>query len=193
MSKQRPWTREQEVLFDVGVKYSHGLRRRATRAELTLKAELETATILFEFQPFFYQIGQNGRKLYIPDFRLRCPSHGLVIEVDGPSHLTERHKARDAERTEWLTTERNMQVIRFTNDEVLTNIGAVMGRIYDHEPDTRLSKAVRQMMREVHWFRGRNTWLRPEFKPKAEPNIPANHGWKRKFKRWCKKYAHGPL
>ena len=55
-----------------------------------------------------------------------APAHHLAIEVDGDIHDSQQE--RDAARTEALA-ERGIRVIRFRNEEVLGNIGAVLDRI----------------------------------------------------------------
>ncbi|MCQ2242781.1 MAG: endonuclease domain-containing protein [Bacteroidaceae bacterium] len=44
--------------------------------------------------------------------------HKLVIEIDGGYHSTKEQKEYDESRTMWLN-KNNLQVIRFTNEEVL--------------------------------------------------------------------------
>ncbi|HSX25195.1 MAG TPA: endonuclease domain-containing protein [Candidatus Andersenbacteria bacterium] len=68
-----------------------------------------------------YAIGR-----YIVDFY--CPELRLIIEVDGDSHFTDEAKAYDEEREQYLKAH-NLQIIRFTNDEVLQNIKSVIDRI----------------------------------------------------------------
>ena len=55
-----------------------------------------------------------------------CLEEKLVIEVDGGQHAAQRDE--DFKRTEWLA-ERGYRVIRFWNNEVLSNIGGVFERI----------------------------------------------------------------
>jgi very-short-patch-repair endonuclease len=52
----------------------------------------------------------------------------LVIEIDGGQHNEETMKERDAERTITLE-ETGYQVLRFWNNEVLTNLEGVLQRI----------------------------------------------------------------
>jgi len=59
---------------------------------------------------------------FIVDFYI--PSFKLVIEVDGDSHFSEAGKIRDAERTRVLKGY-GLQVVRFTNHEVMTNLEGV--------------------------------------------------------------------
>ncbi|MCB9105955.1 MAG: endonuclease domain-containing protein [Anaerolineales bacterium] len=61
---------------------------------------------------------------FILDFY--CHAHKLVIEVDGGIH--QQQSDYDEARTEWLT-QRDFKVIRFTNEEVLKNIEAVLQTI----------------------------------------------------------------
>ena len=56
---------------------------------------------------------------YVADFL--CHEAGLIVEVDGGQHSDER----DAERTKRLE-EAGFMVIRFWNNDVLTNIEGVM-------------------------------------------------------------------
>ncbi|HEY4343818.1 MAG TPA: endonuclease domain-containing protein [Parvibaculum sp.] len=60
---------------------------------------------------------------YIADFV--CHSCNLVIEIDGGQHNEKEGLKRDAERTAWLEGQ-GYKVLRFWNDEALTNIEGVM-------------------------------------------------------------------
>jgi leucyl-tRNA synthetase len=55
----------------------------------------------------------------------------VIIEVDGDVHLTPEMKERDEQRTH-LLNELGFEVIRFTNDEVLNNVGEVIKKIKDY-------------------------------------------------------------
>ena len=61
---------------------------------------------------------------FIADFY--CAERRLVVEVDGPVH--EARAARDAERSRILGTH-GITVVRFTNDDVLSNVRAVLQKI----------------------------------------------------------------
>ena len=61
---------------------------------------------------------------FIVDFF--CREAGLVVEVDGAVH--EMQRDYDAERDQVLEV-RGLRVLRFTNDEVLRDRGAVLMRI----------------------------------------------------------------
>jgi very-short-patch-repair endonuclease len=60
---------------------------------------------------------------YIADFY--CASKMLVIEVDGDSHYTDDAQGYDRIRTDYFES-LGIQVIRYTNDEVLGNPDEVL-------------------------------------------------------------------
>ena len=62
---------------------------------------------------------------YIADFACRRPAM-LIVEVDGETHAASR--AYDARRTNALES-RGYRVVRFTNDEVMTNLDGVLHAI----------------------------------------------------------------
>jgi very-short-patch-repair endonuclease len=61
---------------------------------------------------------------YVADFF--CPQKALIIEVDGETHTPEVDACRDA-----LLAARGFTTIRFTNDEVMTNMDGVLIAILD--------------------------------------------------------------
>ncbi|MCJ2011413.1 endonuclease domain-containing protein [Methylobacterium sp. J-076] len=63
---------------------------------------------------------------YIADFL--CASVRLIVELDGEPHETEERRQRDAKRDEWLKAQ-GFDVLRFPNDLVLMNLGAVLDRV----------------------------------------------------------------
>jgi very-short-patch-repair endonuclease len=63
---------------------------------------------------------------YIVDFY--CSERQIVVEVDGDSHFTEDAQEYDAQRTAFLQVH-GLQIIRFTNNEVLHCFEAVCERI----------------------------------------------------------------
>jgi very-short-patch-repair endonuclease len=63
---------------------------------------------------------------YIADFY--CARIRLVVELDGDSHFIERAEKYDEHRTEELAM-LGVQVIRFTNTDVMQNFEAVCQRI----------------------------------------------------------------
>jgi 5-methyltetrahydrofolate--homocysteine methyltransferase len=63
---------------------------------------------------------------YIVDFV--CLKARLIIEVDGDSHFEDGREAADAQRDAYLAS-RGFKVLRFGNNNVLTNISGVAGAI----------------------------------------------------------------
>jgi very-short-patch-repair endonuclease len=63
---------------------------------------------------------------YVADFY--CARHRLVIELDGDSHFTEPAERYDRDRTAALAAWR-IQVLRFSNVEVMEQFEAVCARI----------------------------------------------------------------
>jgi very-short-patch-repair endonuclease len=67
---------------------------------------------------------QHAVDRFVLDFY--CSTRTLAVEVDGPVHDAQRE--RDGERTAALAL-RGIRVIRFTNDEVLSDVCEVVERI----------------------------------------------------------------
>ena len=67
---------------------------------------------------------QHAVDRFVLDFY--CPACKLAVEVDGEIHL--RQQEQDAERTAALAS-RGIRVIRFRNDEVMTDLPSVLARI----------------------------------------------------------------
>ncbi len=59
---------------------------------------------------------------YIVDFA--CPSHRLIVEVDGSQHGEVENQAKDAVRSSYLEG-RGWTVLRFWNDDILRDIDGV--------------------------------------------------------------------
>ncbi|MGO9056350.1 MAG: endonuclease domain-containing protein [Candidatus Binataceae bacterium] len=97
------------------------LRREETDAERKLWAHLRTK----RFEPIKFR-----RQLPIGDFIVDfcCKDRKLVIELDGGQHNEPAGIAKDMRRTEWLE-KRGYRVMRFWNNEVLTNIDGVVEMI----------------------------------------------------------------
>ena len=74
---------------------------------------------------FFRQYGVN---IYVLDFY--CPSKRLAIEIDGGQHAEEIHCKHDTRRTEYLQA-KDIQVLRFWNNEVMQNLEGVWHKIRD--------------------------------------------------------------
>ena len=75
---------------------------------------------------------------YIPDFV--CISHKLIVEIDGGYHFEGEQPEKDAERTKYLN-ESGYIVLRFTNEEVLSDIDNVLEEITDLLGDRKTNLA----------------------------------------------------
>jgi len=71
---------------------------------------------------------QHPFERFVLDFY--CLEVKLAIELDGGQHNEPDIKAHDSERSEFLACH-GIQVLRFWNNEVFTNIDAVLQHIYD--------------------------------------------------------------
>jgi very-short-patch-repair endonuclease len=97
------------------------LRRNLTPAEIKLKTHLRAHRMAdVHFRP------QHAIGHYIVDFR--APRRKLIIELDGSQRLEQ--KEYDAERTEFLIS-KGYKVLRFWNNDVMNDIEAVLGVIWD--------------------------------------------------------------
>ena len=95
------------------------MRREPARAEEVLWGALQkkqVAGLRFRRQ---HPVGR-----FVLDFY--CPSHRLVVEVDGEVHDSQLE--RDSERTKALEAY-GYRVLRFRNDEVMNDLPAVVQRI----------------------------------------------------------------
>ena len=90
------------------------LRREMTDAELALWSQLRNRRLLEHKFRSQWPFG-----LYVADFC--CLAARLVVEVDGGQHS----ENRDAKRTAWLE-EQGFRVLRFWNNDVLTNMDGVL-------------------------------------------------------------------
>jgi very-short-patch-repair endonuclease len=83
---------------------------------------------------------------YVADFA--CLKARLIIEVDGSQHGNEANSRRDETRTRWLNSE-GYRVIRFWNNDVMTNTEAVMDAIHDATAVTppRLPQTMQSIVR----------------------------------------------
>ncbi|MBQ8655585.1 MAG: endonuclease domain-containing protein [Prevotella sp.] len=95
-------------------------RRPMTTAEERLWQELRADKLGVHFRR------QHVIGMYIADFV--SLKNLLVIEVDGKYHSTPEQQLLDAERTRFLQG-KGFRVIRFTNQEILTDIESVMSKI----------------------------------------------------------------
>jgi very-short-patch-repair endonuclease len=96
---------------------ARSLRHRSTDAERKLWSRLRDRRLMgFKFKR------QAPRGRYVVDFL--CVDAGVVVEVDGSQHGTHRSQA-DQRRTAELERS-GLTVLRFWNNEVLTNLDGVL-------------------------------------------------------------------
>ena len=98
------------------------LRKNMTKAEASL-----WKYVLKEKQLKGYQFRRQRPVLkYIADFL--CKELMLIVEVDGITHDTEETVAKDRQRESDLRKE-GFKIVRFTDEEVLTNINGVADQL----------------------------------------------------------------
>ena len=97
------------------------LRRAMTPAEMRLWRYLRHGQLGMQFRR------QHAVGSCIVDFF--CAKAKLVVEVDGDSHGDPAQAEYDSERTRWLSDQKQYRVIRFWNDEVLSETEAVVAQI----------------------------------------------------------------
>lgn len=109
------------------------LRREMSKAECVLWKKLR------EFPP---ELGLTFRRQhpihpYILDFA--CIKIKLAVELDGPSHDTNKAQQSDYRRTTCLS-QKGYTILRFTNDECMSNANTVAATIL--HVASRLKKAL---------------------------------------------------
>ena len=97
------------------------LRKNMTEAELLIWEKLKHNSIGYRFKP------QHPIGRFIADFY--CHQLKLVIEIDGDIH--ELQEEYDLERTKEMNR-LGIRVVRFTNEEVRTNLVDIIERIKTH-------------------------------------------------------------
>ncbi len=106
--------------YDLLKEYARKNRKEMTQAEQILWESLRKNINSYKFRRQ-HPIGD-----YIADFA--CVTAKIVIEVDGEYHNKPQQQQDDLWRTNFL--ERNgFRVIRFSNDEVIYNLSAVINYI----------------------------------------------------------------
>jgi len=96
------------------------MRGQLTAAELRLWDNLRGDQLLGSRFHRQHRIGS-----YIADFY--CHAAKLVVEVDGDSH--DERQEYDEKRTYWMSQQRGLRVVRYTNDDVMKHLDAVLESI----------------------------------------------------------------
>ncbi|MGC4044955.1 MAG: endonuclease domain-containing protein [Armatimonas sp.] len=101
-------------------------RRNATEAEALLWAALRSRQVA---GMKFRRQHPTGR--FVFDFW--CPEQRLAIELDGGYHEESEQAAKDTDCDQEIR-KFGVQLLRFTNEEVLTNLNAVLDKISESAP-----------------------------------------------------------
>lgn len=102
-------------------KNAKSMRRKMTDAELKLWNELRAHRLMgLGFRRQFPVAG------YIVDFA--CPTHKLIVELDGLQHADAANAEADAVRTRRLEQD-GWTIVRFWNDDVVRDIDSVCHHI----------------------------------------------------------------
>jgi len=112
------WNTAEPSLYNLIAPHRKGLKDNLTEAENRLWQELRANRLGVKFRR------QHVIGRFIGDFV--CLPKKLIVEVDGKIH--EQQKEADAARTAYLN-EKGFRVIRFTNEEVMSNIKSVISQI----------------------------------------------------------------
>ena len=111
------------ALLEALLTHARELRKNATDAENLFWQLLRRNQILgFGFRR------QHPVGSYILDFY--CHQAKLAIELDGGQHAEEAQRAHDDKRSDWLKAQ-GITVLRFWNNEVLTNTEGVLQSLFD--------------------------------------------------------------
>lgn len=118
MNQRRPFHQDATpIIFG----YAKDLKKDLTEAEKIMWEKLRDRRLdglKFRRQ---HPIGK-----FILDFY--CHELKLAIEIDGNIHERDDVKEKDAGRT-YMLKERGISILRFTNEEVITNIASVLNTI----------------------------------------------------------------
>ena len=114
-------------LVEVAKVVCRELRRNETEAEKILWKAIRNRNLngkkFYRQQPIFHDV--TGREtFFVADFY--CFTDKLIIELDGRCH--QYRLEEDKHRTEILNL-LGLRVIRFSNDEVINNLGFVLNEI----------------------------------------------------------------
>lgn len=98
-------------------------RKKQTVAETLMWNALRNRKLIFKFRR------QHAIGKYIVDFV--CLEKKIIIEIDGDYHIENKQAVFDKTRSNDLEFS-GYRVLRFSNDNVLNNLSAVIQKIKDH-------------------------------------------------------------
>lgn len=99
------------------------LRKEATGTEKILWFKIRNNQLSYKFRR------QHSVGNYVADFY--CPEKKLVIELDGEVHGNELRTSHDLRRDDFLR-QNGLKVVRYTNEQILKNLDAVIQDIINH-------------------------------------------------------------
>ena len=116
---------------------SRELRKNPTEAESflwqSLRKKNRSGSKFLRQYPLIVNSIQGKTEFFIADFF--CAASKLVIEVDGGYHNAPYQKEDDNTRDK-ICKDMGLRVLRFTNEEVLNDVSAVLKRIDEALADT---------------------------------------------------------
>ena len=115
-------------VFHNGFIVARELRKKTTLAEdifwqYVRKRQFYGLKFRRQHALFFKYFGQT--RFFIADFY--CKEMRLIVEIDGGIH--ERQKEYDQFRSEILSQQKELKIIRFKNDDVLNDIDSVLKKL----------------------------------------------------------------
>jgi methylmalonyl-CoA mutase len=117
------------ILYEKLKEFAIENRKKPTEAESVLWEYLKGKQTGYSFRR------QHIIGTFIADFA--CLSRKLIVEIDGGYHQLPDQQISDEQRTEWIEN-RGFYVMRFTNEEVIGNIEAVLNKIKQYIINERI-------------------------------------------------------
>lgn len=111
------------MYYELLKKFAYKNRYNQTEAEQELWYRLSGNKLGLHFRR------QHIIGCYIADFI--CVKRKLIIEIDGGYHSQEEQIIKDYLRTEDLR-DMGYEVMRFTNDEIFSNLSEVLDKIFNY-------------------------------------------------------------
>lgn len=117
------WNTANPLYYELLKGFAHKNRYNQTEAEQELWYHLSGNQLGLHFRR------QHIIGCYIADFV--CIRRKLIIEIDGGYHSQEEQIIKDYLRTEDLN-KMGFEVMRFTNDEIYSNLSEVLDKIFNY-------------------------------------------------------------
>ncbi|QEM04315.1 endonuclease domain-containing protein [Mucilaginibacter rubeus] len=113
------------------IDFCRKLRQRETVTEKKLWFELRNRKLagkkFLRQHPLCVQSYFGKSLYYIPDFY--CHEAKLVIEADGAIHLYKKEYDKNRDK---VLSDLGLEILRFENDEIISNINEVLNKIILH-------------------------------------------------------------